>query len=132
MINQAYSLLRNLPGTVVSSPGGEYVDPTYQPAALPQALQAVRAILFGSNPDAVALNTRLRQYLTILHCGPYVEHLTDLDNRVSYWPFTAAEPIPFGLSVTPIGSAGDVFVSGQGPQEADSGITTYSWTLTVE
>ncbi len=45
-----------------------------------------RRILFGSSPDRLYLNYRLREYMTLLHTTELAEFVTDLDPRVTYWP----------------------------------------------
>jgi len=66
--------------------GDEYIPPTYSPVVLPTHLEKLRVYFFGTNPDRVFLNYRVRQLLSVLHATPLVEFVEDLDSRISYDP----------------------------------------------
>lgn len=69
MINHLRTLLLNRDGTAAAppeTPGEEYVPPDYKAVAMPQALAGLLASLFGTQPDRVFLNARLRQFLSLM------------------------------------------------------------------
>lgn len=68
------------------SPGEEYVPVDYRPKRLTTPLAAARRILFGTDPDRLYLNYRLREYMTILHSTELEEYVRALDKRITYWP----------------------------------------------
>ena len=101
MINHLRTLLLNRDGSAAAppeTPGEEYVSPDYKAVAMPQALSGLLASLFGTSPDRVFLNARLRQFLSLMRVcrldGPIPP---DNDTRLSYEGsggetlFTAAE-----------------------------------------
>ncbi len=85
MINHARTLLLNArPGAVGQFPGEEYVPAGFQPAPVGSALQSVRQLLFGSRPDRLMLNYRVKQLLTVVAATPLQSYLTALDARLTY------------------------------------------------
>lgn len=89
MINHARTLLANLDGPgVLQQPGDEFIPGTYRKLQLPGYLVGLRSILFGTAPDRMFINYRVRQLMTMLHTTELAEFVTDLDNRVTYWPST--------------------------------------------
>lgn len=88
MINHVRTLLLNRDPRSDSpeNTGYEFVPPEYQYVTLPMALERFRNTLFGSAPDAVGMNYRLRQFLPILHCPDVEPYTLKLDARVTYLP----------------------------------------------
>ncbi len=87
MINHVRNLLMNVSSSSQSDlPGEEYVPVDFRPRLLTPTAAAARRILFGSSPDRLYLNYRLREYMTLLHTTELAEFVTDLDPRVTYWP----------------------------------------------
>lgn len=87
MFNHARNLLLNIAPPSVQTcayAGDELIDPAFRPVVMTPALTSVRTVLFGANPDRVMLNYRARQILNLLHAGPLVEFITDLDPRITY------------------------------------------------
>lgn len=87
MLNHARTLLLNISGD--SNPGADFlaeeiVPAEYRKLELPNALNQVRRQLFGSDPDRAMLNYRTRQLLKLLHSTELLEHVVDLDPRLSY------------------------------------------------
>lgn len=68
------------------TPGEEFMQDGYRPKRLTTPLLAARRILFGSDPDRLYLNYRLREYMTILHSTELEEYVRGLDERITYWP----------------------------------------------
>jgi hypothetical protein len=91
MINHARTLLLNQDKSRAHSAdlGYEYVPAEFKPAKLPQALTAVRKILFGAAPDNYFLNYRCRELLSYIHQTELAEFIYRFDPRVTYWPETA-------------------------------------------
>jgi hypothetical protein len=125
LINHVYTLLRNL------GPAGalEYVDPRFRPLALDDDLRAVRAQLFGSDPDQTGVEYRLRQFLTILHAGDFADHLYDIDPRVSYLPLDAGEPFAWGTMVDTLGHHAPLFIHGNYAADDAAGRCTSAWEV---
>lgn len=110
MINHLRTLLLNQDGTPAvdpTTPGEEYVSPRFRAVPLARPLLPLRALLFGTNPDRLFLNARLRQYLTVLHvCGMDQAE----DSRLSY-PGSGGETLYDAVAAGPTsqqtaGSAG--------------------------
>lgn len=138
MINHVYTLLRNITGYGVDpSQGGEYTPPEYRAVPLTQGLSLVRGILFGATPDPVYLNYRLRQYMTVLHAGDYVDHVANYDSRWTYWPFSEAAPFAFGISISQklgineTASPDPPVVQGQAVPNDTAGRCEFQWPLTI-
>ena len=109
MINHARTLLLNRDGN--KRPGSsffleEYVPTAYKPVKLTGALQSVRAILFGSNPDDAFMNYRLHQFMKILHSNEYVEYVTALDSRISYLPGRSVVDERWSATTAPMSAGG--------------------------
>lgn len=92
MINHARTLLlnRTRSGTHYTDPGYEYIPQDYRPSRLPENLQAIRNVLFGSTPDSYFLNFRAHELLSYIHGTDLRSFIYDLDPRVTYWPSDAA------------------------------------------
>ena len=92
MINHGRSLLLNIDGSDYQPQylGDEYIEPTFYRLSLPSYLQTTRRLIFGSRPERVFLNYRVRELLHTIHETELAEYLYDLDPRVTYWP----EPTP--------------------------------------
>jgi hypothetical protein len=88
MINHARTLLLNKKIDRITNTdiGYEYVPPNYREVQLPVALNTVRNMLFGTQPDNFFLNTRCRELLGYIHQTELSEHIYKFDPRVTYWP----------------------------------------------
>lgn len=130
MVNHVRSLLLNRPARA-ASPWGEYVPPESRELDLPGYLRTVRAVLFGTRPDAAMLDYRLRQYVTLLHATELAEFVTLPDPRVTYEP-GSGDPADFAFdpAVEPLGPAGDLYVLGGTPTARD-GQMAHAWLVTV-
>lgn len=87
MFNHAYTLLLNRSGRQAASfdfPAAELVPPDYVALRLPSALERVRAVLFGTHPDAEMLAYRAKQFLQVLRSTELEEYTRFLDPRVTY------------------------------------------------
>lgn len=135
MINHIRTLLLNRSSAQIDTAalGHEFVPPDFRQVALPQELTRVRSVLFGSNPDSVGMNYRLRQFMPFLHSPGMLSFTTDPDNRITYQNtdsafFTAA----YGLVAIPrLGSP--VLSIGSHPSLdlSDTGKLEHRWYGTV-
>lgn len=131
MTNHVRTLLLNRPARA-ATPLGEYVPPGARELALPGYLKKVRAVLFGTRPDATMLDYRLRQYLTLLHATELAEFVTALDPRITYEP-GGGDPADFDFTpaALPIGHDLPLFVLGDPPPARD-GQMAYSWLVRTQ
>ncbi len=89
MINHVRTLLLNCDGNHgygYDYPGEEFVLPTFRAKAVPTFLNGALRMLFGSNPDRLFLNCRMRQIMSLLHSTELEEFVLLPDSRVTYWP----------------------------------------------
>lgn len=134
MLNHARTLLLNISGLNTPGPdflGEEGVPEEFRAVALPYYVQAARAELFGTDPDRVMLNYRLRQYMNILHSTELVEHVLALDPRISYDPsatdlFDDAAFIP-----TAAGSLKPIHFAGQHTPDNGLGRLRQQWRVAM-
>lgn len=97
MINHARTLLCNIGGAQYQPQylGEEYIPPQYAAAPLTSYLQAARRLIFGTQPERVFLNHRVRELMQIIHETEFADYVYDLDPRVTYWP--EQQPVFFNL-----------------------------------
>lgn len=87
MLNHARTLLLNVSGPWLPGElGEEFIPADYVAVRLPEAVRAIRTVLFGVDPDRTYLNYRARQLLTLLHSTELESHVLALDPRITYWP----------------------------------------------
>lgn len=115
-----------------TAPGEEYTPPEYNAVALPQYLNTLRGMVFGGDPDRRTLDYRLRQFMACLHATELEEHVFAFDTRVTYLPFTDPSAFAAGVSVIPVGAAGDAYAGGVLPTPTASGRSFFSWTVVAE
>lgn len=89
MINHVRTLLlnRGREGHPLTEYGEEYVSPSFIPRVLNRPMQTVRTMLFGSKPDRLFLNYRMRQIMELMHATPLAEDILADDSRITYLPF---------------------------------------------
>lgn len=134
MINAARTLLLNMSGPYQgSTPGEEVLPDDYRPKALSPQLLRIYRTLFGISPDRTFLNYRGRQLLQLLHATELEQYLLDLDQRITYLPFTATAFAGVFVSRVSRISGSTVQVYLQGRQIADEylGRTAYRWRVEV-
>ncbi|NDD52785.1 hypothetical protein EBZ39_02725 [bacterium] len=96
MINHARTLLINAPATQqFQTPGYEYVPADFVPIPGSDAVQRIRRILFGRNPDAYFLNSRAKELLSYIHGTELESYVTALDSRITYWPEIPTSDLQF-------------------------------------
>lgn len=89
MINHVRTLLMNrLSGRFhLKDPGEEYIELAYAPRVLPTALQTFFTAIFGTIPDRIGVNYRMRQIMQLLHASELQQDVTSTDSRITYLPF---------------------------------------------
>jgi len=138
MINHARNLLLNRDGSDEypwDFPGEEYVPPTFVKRRLPSWLDRGMQTLFGSNPDRLFLNHRLRQIMPLLHTTELEDYILALDSRITYWPPVDDDLFDqvYGQQVDQIPGTWPVKTYMTGEHLADDGVgrTTIQWALEV-
>jgi hypothetical protein len=137
MINHARTLLMNRPGDHGYSwdfPGEEFIDPTFIPKQLPVWLKNGWQVLFGTAPDRIYLNYRLRQVMTMLHSTELVEYVEALDPRITYWPLRDNEPFDQIFRVTIDQASGpitSIFTGGSHEVDDGAGQSERQWLVEV-
>jgi hypothetical protein len=91
MINHARTLLINIhpkrnATLTVESACAEYVPEDFKPVAPTTATSTLRKVIFGSNPDNLFRDTRVKELLTYIHQTELAEYIYRFDSRVTYWP----------------------------------------------
>lgn len=134
MVNHVRTLLlgvsgSNSPGS--NFPGEEPVPADFRPSTLAAELKNVRACLFGSRPDRLYLNYRLRQFMTLLHATELDEHVRKFDSRITYKPGEAEDLFAgrFGVSVE--GSELPIYFSGQFAVDEALGRAQGQWRVST-
>lgn len=84
MFNHARTLLVNQAAPAALILGEELIPAEFRPVRLPQTLQNVRRLFFGTTPDRSMLAYRSRQLLSLVHCNELMAFVTDLDPRLTY------------------------------------------------
>lgn len=135
MINHARTLLCNVSGAQYQPQylGEEYIPPQYAAQPLPSYLQAARRLIFGTQPERVFLNHRVRELMQIIHETEFADYVYDLDPRVTYWP--EQNPVFFNLRkyvrATQIAGVygAKIFFSGDLQADHDRGIAFREYTV---
>jgi len=91
MINHARTLLMNIHPKRANYAdtgftGYEYVPADFIPVRLPAAVNTVRNVIFGSNPDGLFCGLRAQELLSYVHETEFADYVYALDKRVTYWP----------------------------------------------
>lgn len=104
MFDHCYNLLRLRPSSAVATefpaPG---VPDGFVVPQLGGGLTAVRSELFGTDPDAMYCEYRMRQYMGLLHAGRFADHVESYDRRITYGPLLRMPAPTPGAVVSPIG-----------------------------
>lgn len=135
MINHVRTLLMNQPrGSYrVTDPGEEYISPRFIAAAWPVALQLFRNTLFGTRPDRLFINFRMRQIMQLLHSTELAADITKDDSRLTYLPFRD-DMFADVFAVTidqPTGQEAKLTLLGQPVADEYNGRTTSIWNLVI-
>lgn len=94
--NHAWTLFvnRTYDGTEPLVPGGVAVPRGYRRVAPGGPDGAIRAAVFGADPDLDMLAYRARQFFRVWHAGPLAKYVTLYDSRVAYDPADPAAADP--------------------------------------
>lgn len=135
MTNRVRTLLlnRERAGTPPGFPAEEYVPPTFRQRTLSGPLQRAWHFLFGTNPDRLFLNYRLRQLMTLLHTSELGSLVPVPDSRITYWPFDASLfAAPASVTITrENGSTADPHVNGTQLCDEGAGQAQRLWRITA-
>jgi hypothetical protein len=131
MVNHVRTLLVNRTGHGnASGPGEEYTSPAYREVPLSTPLRAIRAALFGRDPDRDTLLFRVRQFLAVLHSTELAEYVTADDPRLTYVLGDESELLP-STAASPVGHAHPLYIGGTQPREGGTGKTRYRWDVEI-
>ncbi len=133
MFNHARTLLLNDHGS--NAPGyglaGEEAVPLeFRAFVVPAFLASVRRVLFGSNPDRLMMNYRLRQFMAVLHSTELVEHVLELDPRITYDP-AATDLFEHNFGITVEGTDRPFFCSGTPGPDDSRGRLLFAWRVSI-
>jgi len=140
MINHAYCLLVNRRLPDVSRPEFIFIPPDFSPVALSGALQEIRTILFGAEPDDTMLRLRAFQFLGLLEALGYDGRLDVLDGRKTYDLAAMREGLwrdPRSIGPVVSGGSGALIELTVDPDKrrqarrsaGETGKTEYRWTV---
>ena len=134
MINHIRTLLLNRDGNHgygYDYPGEEFVLPTFRVKAVPTFLNGALRMLFGSNPDRLFLNYRMRQIMSLLHSTELEEFVLRLDSRVTYWPMVDDGFTDVFINTTEqyLGPYARIFVIGAAAADDGAGKSELQWKL---
>lgn len=136
MINEHRTLLLNIDGSNNPGsdfPGEEYVDPTFKSKNLPGYLRELHHVIYGSNPDRLMKNYRLRELMAAVHATDLDEFTRVQDPRISYLPFRPRKLLSeevFTPQVSVLQGVGLEVVGTPDPVD-DLGIVRQSWAISV-
>jgi len=137
MINHVRNLLMNRAkdGYSYDFPGEEYIPAAFVPRKLHPVLVSAFQQLFGTNPDRLFLNYRMRQLMAIIHATELEEFVVYYDPRVTYLPLIDDESFfssIFGTAVTQVVGTGDEFlVNGEAVAAAGANRLQQIWDVVV-
>lgn len=136
MINHARTLLLNISGSDAQSVvGAEHVPDEFLAKTLSPELTSVRRTIFGSDPDQLFLNYRVRQCLILLHSTELDEYVRKLDNRITYdttFKLDLFSPSVFKTSIRRVrGAKFKSHVSGELAANEARGRCLHRWRLRV-
>ena len=139
MLNHFRTLLVNLPGPAPGAPGpvpvdaGDEASPAgFRPVAPSPEAAAVRAALFGSDPDPFMLRYRARQLLTLVHACELSGYVYGLDPRVTYGVGVEADdPFADPAYFSPRVSGPGLVVTGAPSAPDDLGRCSYGFVVDV-
>lgn len=128
MINHFRTVLRNSQRQSQSQLGAAYIPATYKPKPLSGTLRKAHAIIFGTQPDGLKLDYRLRELLTAVAATPLQAYVTEQDPRITY---DLRDPVlfsgRFGASHTFRTGWVDIVESGVEPTETPAGQLEFGW-----
>lgn len=105
MVNHVRTLLGNTARGAVPEPdfpGEELIPAGYAPVRFGTALQTVRRVLFGADPDRLFLAHRLAQLMALLHSTELETHVLDYDPRITYGTADLTGPEVFADEIVPM------------------------------
>lgn len=134
MINHVRTLLLNRDGNHgygYDYPGEEFVLPAFRAKAVPTFLNGALRMLFGSSPDRLFLNYRMRQIMSLLHSTELEEFVLLPDSRVTYWPMVDDGFVDTFTNTVEqyLGPYTRIFVIGMAAADDGAGKSELQWKL---
>lgn len=124
---------RGREGHGLTEPGEEYIPADFIPRVVSRPLALIRLTMFGSNPDRLFLNYRMRQFMQLLHATQLSVDVTSTDPRITYLPFKS-DLFDSAFKVTiaqPTGQNRQFDVIGTPTANMSSGFSQQSWNISV-
>ena len=136
MINAVRALLKNVNGSSSNqalSPLAEPIDPMFRARRLPSWLQSGHRSLFGTQPDSLYLDYRVRELLVLIASSPLAPLLRAKDDRMTEDPLTNRDMPPFTPTVLKTADSGSHMLNYSSDPQADDirGRSWYQYTLSV-
>ena len=118
---------RGRAGHGLDIPGEEYTPPDFLPRTLPIGLVRMYNVLFGTKPDRLFINYRMRQIMQLIHATP----LGDTVGDTTYIPFRADFTTDvFNTTVSQQSDAAvPVYIRGTHSADINNGYTGYKWRV---
>lgn len=113
-------------------PGEEYIPANYAARSLPVGLRRVYSRLFGTTPDRLFLNYRMRQLMQMLHATPLAEFVSSTNEDITYLPFRNELDTTLFRQVITVNNAAPaypVYLHGAHTADEATGQTSYSWNV---
>jgi hypothetical protein len=133
-VNRVRTLLMNRgrEGYGYDFPGEEFIAAGYHRRSLPPVLTRAHQVLFGSAPDRLFINFRMRQLMTLLHSTEMADFVLQPDSRVTYLPFDTAPFFEqaFIPEIVQLGHSNLLYLTGT--LEANEGLGQAQQTWRVE
>lgn len=129
MINHTRTLLINRLYT--ADAGSIYRPSEYTVRTSAKAIEPIRQILFGFDPDNLFVEYRAYQYMKLLHSSPLARFILDADTRLTY-DYADGKQFEGVFGVTVDTMLDNVHVSGIDSADTKTGVSTKTWTVGVE
>jgi hypothetical protein len=135
MINYVRTLLLNhgRDGHSVQEAGEEYIQEGFIPRQLTAPLRLIRNTLFGSVPDRLFMNYRMRQIMQLMHATELANDISVEDPRITYLPFKQDffnDVFKAAISRT-AGPTWRYTVIGEHVSNMSSGLSRQVWELSI-
>lgn len=130
-INRVRTLILNSTAGrhAVDAPGEEYVATTFRRRKLTPAVRRLYQLLFGTRPDRLFVNIRMRQIMQLLHTTELAPAVGDR-SQLTYLPFRDDfPPSLFVTTVTDTGRPSGAVLSGTITSNTAIGRSEYQWDV---
>lgn len=132
MLNHFRTVLRNSQSVSPVRIGEIHVPTTYVCKQLSGPVKKAHALLFGGRPDALKLDYRLWELLSMIASTPLQKYISERDPRLTYDIHTAPfYGLVFGPTVKYRRGSLEITMSGDPPIESADGRLDYQWNFTL-